>query len=341
MIVGAPINWGDGVSTAGAAYAFRRVAGTWVEEAKLSASDGTQGSEFGNAVHTDGRSIIVGAYKADVLPTFNPGAAYVYVDLGNGWSEQAKLVASDRSSGDQFGWSVNILGNEALVGAPWRDSDSGALYVFQKAAGVWSQTSTILASDSAPSSEFGWAVDRDDSLVVSSAWRSPGPPNTYGAAYILRMDPIYDSFCFGEGSGSACPCANAGSEHAGCANSDAPGAILSASGSVSTSADDLEFAGTSLASNQPALLFVGTQGVNGGAGLTFGDGLRCVGGTTRRLGVQPASSAGVATWGPGLTAAGAWSAGDVRNFQIWYRDPQGPCGSGFNLSQAVTLQFVP
>ena len=80
--------------------------------------------------------------------------------------------------------------------------------------------------------------------------------------------------------------------------------------------------------------------MNGGAGVPFGDGLRCAGGDLKRLGVRQSNAQGAATWGPNLNAT--WSAGDTRHFQTWYRDPlAGPCGTGFNLSHAVSVTFAP
>jgi hypothetical protein len=88
-------------------------------------------------------------------------------------------------------------------------------------------------------------------------------------------------------------------------------------------------------------LFQGTAQVNGGAGAVLGDGLRCAGGTLKRFPVQAADSSGSSTWGPGLAAFGGWSAGTTQNFQAWYRNNAGPCGSGYNLSSARSITFAP
>ncbi len=60
-----------------------------------------------------------------------------------------------------------------------------------------------------------------------------------------------------------------------------------------------------------------------------------------RLGIQVPDANGDASWGPGLGAQGGWNAGDVRRFQGWYRDPAGPCGFGFNLTNGVEVTFIP
>jgi hypothetical protein len=150
------------------------------------------------------------------------------------------------------------------------------------------------------------------------------------------------AYCFGDGSGSACPCGNESSTRAGCTNSSGRGAVLSGSGSGSVAMDDLELAGGALIPGESALLFAGLVATGQGAGVFFGDGLRCAGGSVQRLGVRVPAVDGTAFWGPGLAAMGDFGAGDTRRFQIWYRDPTGsPCGAGFNLSNGYAVQLVP
>ena len=157
-----------------------------------------------------------------------------------------------------------------------------------------------------------------------------------------RVGSLGASYCAGDGTATPCPCGNAGGAGEGCASSAGHGATLMASGSDRVALDALVLRGAGLIAGQPALLFAGTTAVNGGAGVAFGDGLRCAGGAVARLGVQTPAASGEATWGPGLNALGGWQAGDVRRFQAWYRDPVGgPCGAGFNLTNGVELAFQP
>ena len=83
--------------------------------------------------------------------------------------------------------------------------------------------------------------------------------------------------------------------------------------------------------------------INGGNGVPFGRGLRCVGGGIKRLELQT-STGGEAEFGPGLGQQGGWATGETRYFQVWYRDPMddNPCGAGpFNLSNGVQVTFTP
>jgi plastocyanin len=155
---------------------------------------------------------------------------------------------------------------------------------------------------------------------------------------VTVIDAPGTSFC--DCPMAAAPCNNPGDPGKGCANSVGMGGELSATGSASALADDLAFNATGLRPGQPALLFSGLNQVNGGNGLTFGDGLRCAGASVVRLGISVPDSSGNSSWGPALGTAGGWNAGDTRRFQAWYRDPlTGPCATGFNLSNGYEVTF--
>jgi hypothetical protein len=149
------------------------------------------------------------------------------------------------------------------------------------------------------------------------------------------------SFCSGDGSGTACPCGNTGGAGEGCANDTGSGARLSGSGSSSVGADDLVLSTTNL-TNGPGLFFQGDNAINNGSGNPFGDGLRCAGGTVRRLEITFANT------GNGFTASttvsiatdGAVNAGDTKRYQYWYRDPgSSPCSNLFNLSNGYEVSW--
>ena len=192
---------------------------------------------------------------------------------------------------------------------------------------------------------------------------------TFDAAFLAanpRPGDVYDYFCaphfaFGmtgsvtvqtepgvaycEGTAAACPCGNGGAAGRGCANGfAAQGALLSGSGqaSVSGAGNPLFLVGAGLVPNQPGLYFQGDNQVAGGAGVPFGDGLRCAGGGVVRLQVLAADAGGVSSTSVDLAAAGGVSAGQTTRYQIWYRDPQtSPCGNGFNLSNGYEVVWQP
>lgn len=152
-------------------------------------------------------------------------------------------------------------------------------------------------------------------------------------------------YCAGDGSGTACPCANAGSAGHGCANSvDPAGARLASSGYANIGNDTLVLAGSGMP-NGAALYFQGTTQSLAGAGTPFGDGLRCVSGQITGLGVKINSGGQSAYPQPGdlsISVRGANAAGDVRHYQCWYRNAAPFCTPAtFNLTNAWEVTWHP
>jgi len=163
---------------------------------------------------------------------------------------------------------------------------------------------------------------------------------------ICEDDPDpYPSICFGDGTGTPCPCGNSGGTGEGCANSTGLGAILSASGDASVSADTLVVSISQGKPSQPVLFFQGMNFINSGNGNPFGDGLRCCGSGVRRLQVRFMDASGSASTTATLSVAGAVTAGTTYCNQGWYRDPLvaggSPCANYFNLSNALSITWTP
>jgi hypothetical protein len=157
--------------------------------------------------------------------------------------------------------------------------------------------------------------------------------------------PAANVFCPGDGSGTACPCANSGAAGNGCASSvNSSGAHLATSGSASVSNDTLVLNGSGMP-NSSALYFQGTAQILGGAGAVFGDGKRCVGGAVIRLGTKinaAGSSHYPAGADPLIHVKGLDAPGNVRDYQIWYRNAAPFCNpETFNLSNGVELTWGP
>lgn len=161
-VVGAPHEDVEGRPQEGAAYVFKRVEGSWVEEAKLISSDGAAADRFGTAVSVSGDTVVVGAFFADVGVSPDQGAAYVFTRAGGTWTEQAKLVASDGSAADNFGFFVEAFADTVIIGAYWDDVganvDQGSAYVFTRAGATWTEQAKLTASDGAFRDEFGGRV---------------------------------------------------------------------------------------------------------------------------------------------------------------------------------------
>ncbi|MCB9916053.1 MAG: hypothetical protein H6828_13065 [Planctomycetes bacterium] len=150
------------------------------------------------------------------------------------------------------------------------------------------------------------------------------------------------AFCFCDGSGAAAPCGNPGAAGNGCANGAfAAGGHLGGAGTALVGSDTVVLSGSNLAPNQPGLYFQGDNAINGGLGVVFGDGIRCAGQNVVRLGVRAADASGNSdTTGITVSAVGGVLPGDLRHYQLWYRDPAGsPCGSFFNLTNGYSIQW--
>jgi len=125
----------DGAAeVSGAAYVFERGPSGWVERQKLFSPDGNIGEFFGWSVAMDGDMAIVGAARHDCESEILAGAAYVYGRQSDGlWALQGVLQAEDCQERDEFGYSVALSGNTAVVGA-WLDDDvapdGGSAYIF-------------------------------------------------------------------------------------------------------------------------------------------------------------------------------------------------------------------
>ncbi len=162
----------------------------------------------------------------------------------------------------------------------------------------------------------------------------------------LGPDDLGVSYCYGDGTGAACPCANEGTlPGAGCANGQyASGALLTAAGVPSLSADTLVLMGQYTEHNQFGLFFQADN--NLGNGTAWGDGLRCAGGSLKRLGTTTSDGTGyIDTTGYGYTIsskAGNIIAGQTKYYQLWYRNPlNSPCANDFNTSNGLGITWNP
>lgn len=190
-IIGSPYD--DDLGTnAGAAYIFHWTGSDWVQQKKLTASDGEANDNFGSAVAIYGDYAIVGAFAEDDSGG-GAGAAYIFYRNTGGtdnWGQQAKIIGSDTESGDWFGISVALYGTYAVVGAEKDDdggTDAGAAYLFQRSGTSWNQKAKLVASDPADYDHFGIAVSMDgDYIVVGARDKLYDNSTTYaGAAYVF------------------------------------------------------------------------------------------------------------------------------------------------------------
>ena len=164
-------------------------------ENKLTASDGASSDRFGISVSIGGDTAVIGARLDDDDNGSNSGSAYVYVRSNGVWSEQVKLTASDGAAGDNFGYSVSIDGDTAVISARFDDdngSNSGSAYVYVRSNGVWSEQAKLTASDGAADDYFGNSVSIDGDTVVIGAYFDDDNDYNSGSAYVyVRSNGVW------------------------------------------------------------------------------------------------------------------------------------------------------
>ncbi|MGH9498795.1 MAG: IPT/TIG domain-containing protein [Terriglobales bacterium] len=197
IVVGAGGSTVHGNPHQGAAYVFVKPGNGWkntTQNAKLTASDGYVGDDFGAAIAISGNTVVVGAPYASIGSDFQQGAAYVFVQPNGGWAnmtQTAKLTASDGNASDIFGGSVAVDGNTVVAGASEAsvsgNNSAGKAYLFVQPNNAWTnmtQTAELTASDAMTDDYLG------SSVAVSGNTAIAGAPSDYsGAAYVFVKPP--------------------------------------------------------------------------------------------------------------------------------------------------------
>ena len=248
--------------------------------------------------------------------------------------DPATLATSDARTLGGLALNVNIV---------YDVDDNGVFEDIDAVPGTADQEYNVLLYVGAAVDCNGNGVPDDLDILLGNSqdFNGDGVPDECGVAI---------SYCAGDGTGTTpCPCGNTGGPGRGCANSTASGGgLLAATGSASVSAGDLVLVGSGSQPGQPGLYFQGNNAINGGNGIQNGDGLRCAGGSIRRI--QVVAAGGLASPNPGgsqttvnIAAQGFANPGDTRRYQWWYRNPspQAPCGTGFNLSNGLEVIWQP
>ena len=240
------------IPQAGAAYVFTRTGVTWSQQAYIKASNtgeaGTadtfpDGDQFGVslAISDDGNTIAVGAFSEDSGATgINgdqadnsvnlSGAVYVFRRGGTTWTQQAYIKPHNTGGGDMFGYALALSANGDTLVTSGYDEDgpsrgidgesgnqrpnAGAVYVFQRANGIWSQQSYLHPHNSENGDQFGVSLgisDDGNTLLVGSldedclatGVNPPGCDNDFaadistGAAYVfVRNGPLWSQQAF-------------------------------------------------------------------------------------------------------------------------------------------------
>ena len=153
-----------------AAYIFVQDGTTWTQQAELTASDGAAADGFGSSVAVSDGTAIVGAPGHSVDGNGDQGAAYVFVQSGTRWNQQAEITEGDQGSLG-FGSSVSIGRSVVVVGASG-DMGLGAAYIFVQNGTGWTEQAEFASGGSDAGGEW-WGVTSvgvsGDTAIVNAA----------------------------------------------------------------------------------------------------------------------------------------------------------------------------
>jgi len=174
----------DNGDHAGAVYVFGLNGNTWVPHAKLLADDGASNDYFGCSISSHEKKVLIGAYRNGGAWT---GSAYVFEFTGINWIQQQKLRASDIYANDQFGTSVSMNQNTAIIGSPGDENYTGSSYIYHFNGYNWVEQTKITATDAAISDYFGYDCAIENNTVVVGAFGGNDNGSFSGSAYIYEL----------------------------------------------------------------------------------------------------------------------------------------------------------
>jgi hypothetical protein len=257
-------------------------------------------------------------------------------------------------------WTCPSAGIFSIVGGVWMCRDIGRSNTWTLSRnGITLSTGTIGSGDpysrinpftydqgsGGAAAVTGLSLNSGDVIELQIA-RAGTSGDFAGVRLSICTDCVGTEYCFGDGSsGASCPCSNPGQSGHGCENSAATGgAVVHATGT--TVPDTVVLTATG---EKPTAFTIFLQGTTSIAPVVYGDGLRCVHGTLKRLYHHNAVAGAVAAPQGGDLSITARSAqlgnpiapGSVRYYMTYYRDPDPSfCPSAtFNASNAVRINW--
>ena len=177
----------DNGKNSGAAYIFEFNGNQWEQVAKLKPSDGESQDGFGSAVSLNGNRALISSPGDDDDAT-SAGAAYIFDFDGLNWTQTIKLISGEGTDAQNFGRSLSLSNNRALIGAInvfEGGASTGAAFIYDFNGLNWKQTQRIVANDSEAGDGFGISASlRGDRALIGASGANDGK----GAAYYFEYD---------------------------------------------------------------------------------------------------------------------------------------------------------
>ncbi|MBI5362655.1 MAG: hypothetical protein HZA53_05715 [Planctomycetes bacterium] len=331
-----------GVIVGWSAGGFQSTTGfRWTAATGMTAIPRLPGGTEAHAEGTDASgAVVVGGDYAGPRKAWRWSAA-------SGTQALAPLTANDEC------WANCIAPDAALVGG-WTSANGGyGTACLWDAQGGVHELRALLAQRGLGAAIAGWSLYEVTCIAGSNPWYLVGDGvDSTGqyAAWLVRLDVLPgaepgQAFCFGDDNGTPCPCSNpTWPGTGGCMNSLGLAGNLTVGGIASVANDSLVLAGTGMTSST-ALYLQGSARENAGAGTLLGDGLLCVGGALVRLGSKLNVGGSSLYPLPGdapISVRGSVLPGDVRSYQIWYRNAAAWCTNAtFNLTNGYEVVWAP
>jgi len=204
-LVGAPYAAVDGTAARGAVYMFDGSTSDWTQTGKIVADSGDPGDAFAFSLAATPTRMVAGANGSNGAR----GGAFVFVDDGGAWTQQARLVADDGAVGDDMGYAVAIDDATVIVGADRAaigpNTQQGAAYVFKDdGSGIWTQTEKLTSSDSQTDEFYGAFVAlSEQTALVGVPYATVDGHAVQGAAYFYARDDVVSDRIFADGFDNA------------------------------------------------------------------------------------------------------------------------------------------
>jgi hypothetical protein len=162
----------------------------WSKTETLLASDGAYLDRIGYSVGIYDEYAIVGAQIKDYNGGTDTGGAYIFKkNVDESWTEQAILISDDPIDNYQFGASVYIKGNYAIVGEPGDSTNTGGfMYVFERSGSTWTQIKKFQVTNG-QDANFGTSVAISGDTILSGAPYDDVKDVNTGVCYVFSKTP--------------------------------------------------------------------------------------------------------------------------------------------------------